>query len=137
MISSYINQFGNEVIPAIEWGTGQRIDPNRRDNRLGLTDRSAEYRAIRPRWTFNVTTGELLSRGYMASVEPSEVNAALAEAIQKYERAVKTIVLHLAPSALEHSYLLLQRCGFERCIAKEGEVPELIFVGPPRPMKWK
>jgi hypothetical protein len=126
-----------DFIPAIDWDTRQRIDPNRRDSQLGPVIRS-DCQASRPRWSFNTTDGELHSRGYMNSVETSEVNGALQAAWDRYgKETVLRIVLHLDPRSVENSFHLLQRCGFERATAREGGIPELVFVGPPLPMKWK
>lgn len=124
-----------DFIPAIPWNT-QSVDPNRRDSQLRLVDRSAEYQADRPRWSFHVTCGALHSRGYMGSLDPQEINAALQAAWDHYGKdAVKSVVLYLNPSVLEDSYYVLLKRGFERAVSKEGgDVPQVVFVGPAN--KW-
>jgi len=126
-----------DFIPAIDWDTRQRLDPNRRESQLGRADRSSECQATRPRWSFNTTQGELHSR-YMQEVTESEINEMLMQAWNRYgKEAVRRIVLHLAPDAIEDSHRLLQRCGFVRTTAREGEVPELVFIGPAKKLEWR
>jgi hypothetical protein len=126
-------------IPAIDWPDErrQRIDPNRREQVALTADKPQLWASDKPRWTFNVSTGELESRSWIEEVEAKEINAVLDEATKKYSKnAVRRIVLYLSPYAVERHFHELRIRGFERCVAKErGDIPQLVYVGPAK--QWK
>ena len=121
-----------DFIPAISDPSNQPPDPTWRDRAALIPDRSFAW--VKPRWSFNVSTGELESRSWMEEVEAKEINDVLDEARRNYGDAVKRIILFLSPRAAESHYPSLRIHGFERCETKEGGIPQLAFVGPAK--KW-
>ena len=128
------SEHSEDFIPAIPDPSKQPPDPTWRDRVALVPGRPHEWAWAKPRWSFNVTTGDLESRYYMDEVDAKEINDMVDEARRNYGDAVTRIVLFLSPQAAESHFHELRIHGFDRCETKEGKIPQLVFVGPAK--KW-
>jgi hypothetical protein len=125
-----------DFIPANPPAERMVLDPNRRESALQPRETPAEWRAIKPRWSFSHSTGELESPYYMSEVEPREINRILSVAWESHGKdKVKTIVLFLSPECVSDQFPTLRHYCFERAEHRETKIPQLAFVGPP--VRWK
>jgi hypothetical protein len=123
-------------IPASPTHQNTRPDPNRRDQVLHPVETTAQWRSQKPRWSFSVSSGELESPYMMLDVDGREINRVLALARERHgKKAVKSIVLWVAPRCLEDDYSTLLHWKFTRAEHREMKIPQFCFVGPAK--CWK
>lgn len=126
----YFNLEGSDYIPSIPWGNNFRLDANRRDNTLHPQMTEAQWHALKPRWSYSHSTGELESPYYMPEVDPQEINRILSVAWENHGKdAVKTIVLWLSPECVDEQFSQLRHYGFERAEHREKKIPQLCWIG--------
>jgi hypothetical protein len=80
---SYINHLGNEVIPAVNWGSGPRVDPATRDQ-VALTTSCATLRHRKMHAEFNRASGELRFTVYEGFIHKDVFNRCLAYARETF-----------------------------------------------------
>jgi hypothetical protein len=125
-----------DFIPANPPAERLALDPNRRESALQPRETPAEWRAVKPRWSFSHSTGELESPYNMPEIEAREINRILKVAWDNHGKdAVTRLVLWLSPHCVHEIYPTLKHYGFERAEHREGKIPQLAFVGPAA--RWK
>jgi hypothetical protein len=129
-----------DFIPANPPAARVTLDPNKRDSVLHPRETPSQWRALKPRWSFSHSTGELASPYMMAEVDGREINRVLALAGERHVNQVKTICLWIANECMnpdddsDSPYLTLLHYLFERADHREGEAPQMCWVGPAA--KW-
>lgn len=124
-----------DFIPANPPAERLILDPNKRDSALCPRETPAEWRAVKPRWSFSHSTGELESPYFMPEIEAREINRILKVAWENHgQDKVTRLVLYLSPDAVDSQLGTLKHYGFDRAEQREGKIPQLAFVGPAA--KW-